>query len=130
MLENSKETLCLSCKKTFEVFADVEQHNQIATPTKCLAEGNTRPCTGTKFQTVDTPAGSSEFDPSVLCQHEGGAISDARSPSFSLLCVDFFFFFRSVAEGMSRLSGNQDSGADNKARHGHYTEINVRDPAR
>lgn len=71
MLESSKETLCLSCKKTFEVFADVEQYNQIATPTQCLAEGNSRPCPGTKFQTVDTPAGSCEFVPSVLCQREG-----------------------------------------------------------
>lgn len=57
MVESSKEVFCSTCKKTFEASADVEQYNQIVTPTKCLAEGNSRPCTGTKFQTLDTPPG-------------------------------------------------------------------------
>ncbi|KAF9415676.1 DNA helicase mcm9 [Podila epigama] len=57
MLENSKDVYCTSCKKTFEVFADVEQYNQMVIPTKCLAQGNARPCPGTKFQTVETPPG-------------------------------------------------------------------------
>ncbi|KAG0335341.1 protein phosphatase 2A regulatory subunit cdc55 [Podila horticola] len=57
MVESSKEVFCPTCKKTFEASADVEQYNQIVTPTKCLAEGNSRPCMGTKFQTLDTPPG-------------------------------------------------------------------------
>ncbi|KAG0346111.1 DNA helicase mcm9 [Podila minutissima] len=57
MVESAKEVFCPTCKKTFEASADVEQHNQIVTPTKCLAEGNGRPCPGTKFQTLDTPPG-------------------------------------------------------------------------
>ncbi|KAG0017954.1 DNA helicase mcm9 [Podila clonocystis] len=42
MVESSKEVFCPTCKKTFEASADVEQYNQIVTPTKCLAEGNGR----------------------------------------------------------------------------------------
>ncbi|KAG0099579.1 DNA helicase mcm9 [Podila epicladia] len=57
MVESAKEVFCPTCKKTFEASADVEQYNQIVTLTKCLAEGNDRPCPGTKFQTLDTPPG-------------------------------------------------------------------------
>ncbi|KAG0302474.1 DNA helicase mcm9 [Dissophora globulifera] len=57
MLENSKKFFCAVCKQTFEVQADVEQFNQVITPTRCLAKTNARPCQGNRFQMVETPPG-------------------------------------------------------------------------
>ncbi|KAI1307213.1 protein phosphatase 2A regulatory subunit cdc55 [Mortierella claussenii] len=62
MLENSKKYFCGTCKKEFEVLADVEQFNQVIQPTKCLAINNMRPCQGRKFQRIETLPGQMPED--------------------------------------------------------------------
>ncbi|KAF9178530.1 DNA helicase mcm9 [Haplosporangium sp. Z 767] len=57
MLENSKMALCLTCKQTFEVLADVEQYNQVVMPARCQAKNNARPCLGNRFQMIETAPG-------------------------------------------------------------------------
>ncbi|KAF9149855.1 protein phosphatase 2A regulatory subunit cdc55 [Linnemannia schmuckeri] len=57
MLENKKPVLCLLCKKTFDVLADVEQYNKVVMPSRCQAQGNARPCNSYKFQIVEPPPG-------------------------------------------------------------------------
>ncbi|KAG0249942.1 DNA helicase mcm9 [Mortierella polycephala] len=57
MLENSKMALCLTCKQTFEVLADVEQYNQVVIPARCQAKNNARPCLGNRFQMIETAPG-------------------------------------------------------------------------
>ncbi|KAI8360459.1 MCM2/3/5 family-domain-containing protein [Mortierella sp. GBAus27b] len=57
MLENSKRFYCSFCKQQFEVFADVEQYNQVIPPAKCSGKSNGRPCQGGRLQLIETPPG-------------------------------------------------------------------------
>ncbi|KAG0282923.1 DNA helicase mcm9 [Linnemannia gamsii] len=57
MLENKKPVVCLMCKGTFDVLADVEQYNKVVMPTRCQAQGNPKPCHGYKFHMVEPPPG-------------------------------------------------------------------------
>ncbi|KAG0307279.1 DNA helicase mcm9 [Linnemannia gamsii] len=57
MLENKKPVVCMLCKNTFDVLADVEQYNKVVMPTRCQAQGNPKPCHGYKFQMVEPPPG-------------------------------------------------------------------------